>query len=153
MTHPSTTASRGRRSGGFTAVELLVALSITGVLSSIAYPSFSEQIDKSRRADAFAAVTAVQMAEERWRANQPAYGTLAEIGAAAVSPAGRYSVAIGGHGAHDYSVVVSAQGVQARDSACRVMRIDVSGGNETRASGPDASAANPPAANRKCWSF
>jgi type IV pilus assembly protein PilE len=150
--HPKFVAL-GRSPRGFTTIELLVALSITGVLSGIAYPSFSAQIDKSRRADAFAAVTATQMAEEQWRANQPSYGSLAQIGAAALSPGGRYGVQVGGPGAHAYAIVVTAQGLQARDADCRVLRLDVSGGNETRRSGPDASVANAPALNRRCWSL
>ena len=148
---PTPASSRADAARGFSAVELLVAVSITGVLSSIAYPGFSAQIDRSRRADGIAALHSVQMAEAQWRANQPAYGSLADIGVAALSPAGRYALQASGVGGQGYEILASAQGVQARDVACRHLRLQVSGANEIRASGPDVSVANADAPNRRCW--
>ena len=65
------TALAGRKAGqpGFTIVELTIALVVVGVLASIALPSFMDAIRKSRRSDAFAALSAVQQAQERWRGN------------------------------------------------------------------------------------
>lgn len=40
------------RSRGFTLVELLVVIAIVGILSTIAYPSYTESIAKSKRAEA-----------------------------------------------------------------------------------------------------
>ena len=41
-----------RRARGFTLIESMVALAVTGVLSSIAYPSVEAQVLRARRTDA-----------------------------------------------------------------------------------------------------
>jgi len=41
---------------GFTLIELMIAVSIVGILASIAYPSYQNSIMKSRRADAKSAL-------------------------------------------------------------------------------------------------
>ena len=41
-----------QHSRGFTLIELMIAVAVVGILAAIAYPSYQEQILKSRRADA-----------------------------------------------------------------------------------------------------
>jgi type IV pilus assembly protein PilE len=41
-----------KRSGGFTLVELMVVVAIVGIIAAVAYPSYTESVRKSRRADA-----------------------------------------------------------------------------------------------------
>ncbi len=51
MHHPVHTQAR-RVARGFTLVELLIAVAIVAILAAIAYPSYRNQIERSRRADA-----------------------------------------------------------------------------------------------------
>lgn len=141
------------RSAGFTSLELLIAVAIAGVLSSLAYPSFVDQLTRARRVDAVVALTSAQLAQERWRANRTSYGSLADIGVAGVSSAGHYTLQVVASSATGYQVLATARGTQDRDAACRNLRLDVDGANFAYASGPDSTVANPASINRRCWSL
>ena len=140
-----------RPARGFTMVEILVTLSMAGVLSSVALPTFQGHLQKARRADLLVSMMQVQLAQSRWRANGTHYGTLAQIGVSSVSMAGHYALALSTDTDDHYEVLASANGAQAADRACRHMLLRVIGANVVQASGPDATVANPAAVNRKCW--
>ena len=151
---PAATASaRQRTLGGFTLIETLIVLAIAALLSCIAYPAFEAQVLKARRVDALLSLMQAQLAQERWRANSTRYGSLTDIGMPGVSSAGHYTLRVTANTADAYRMVAIATGVQSRDGACRHLQLSASGANLVYASGPDASAANPAAANRQCWSL
>ena len=65
---------RSNGEGGFTLVELLVVMLILGLLAAIAIPSFFNQRDKARDADAKSAARTAQTAMETYATdNQGAY--------------------------------------------------------------------------------
>jgi type IV pilus assembly protein PilE len=136
---------------GFTLIELMLVVAVAGVLSGVAYPSFMGQLQKIRRADAMVSLLQVQAAQERWRSNNLAYGTLAEIGVAATSAAGHYTLQLAAASASGYEIVAAAAGSQAHDTACRHLRLRVEGGNVVQASGADAATNNGAQQNRQCW--
>ena len=51
---------------GFTLIELMVTVAIVGILASIAYPSYQDNILKSRRADTKGALLGLANAMERY---------------------------------------------------------------------------------------
>ncbi len=51
---------------GFTLIEIVIVLAIIGILAAVAIPSYQGSIQKSRRSDAIAAVTAAAAQQERW---------------------------------------------------------------------------------------
>ena len=148
-----TLLSSPSRCRGFTSLELMIAVAVAGILSSLAYPSFVDQLTRARRVDAIAAVSAAQLAQERWRANRTSYGSLADIGIAGVSSAGHYTLQVTGSSATGYQILATARGTQARDEACRNLRLEVAGANVVYASGPDSTVANAAQVNRRCWSL
>ena len=148
--HPGVLATH-RRARGFTLIEMLVATAITGVLSSVAYPSFLGTVQKVRRTDALVAVLQVQAAQERWRSNNPGYGSLAEIRQPAQSAAGHYTLELRNVGDTGYELLATARGAQGSDNACRTLKLVMTGLNAVQSSGPDANTGNDSDANRRCW--
>ena len=71
------------RQNGFSLVELLIAVVIVAILSSLAYSGYTIQIQNSRRADTQGEMMALAASLEAWRAQNFAY-TGATI--AALSP-------------------------------------------------------------------
>jgi type IV pilus assembly protein PilE len=143
-------ASRSER--GFTLIEGLVGVAIAGVLSSIAYPSVEAQVQRARRTDALVALLQAQLAEERYRANNAGYATLAELGLRDTSPAGHYRLQASANTNGGYDLVATAVATQARDVRCRVLRLTLADGALVQASGSDATTANGADVNRACWS-
>jgi len=137
---------------GFTLIETMITLAVAGVLSTIAYPSVEAQVLRARRTDALVALLQAQLAEERHRANNAGYGSLADLGLRETSPAGHYRVQATPNGSGGYELVAGALAAQARDVRCRYLRLSLADGSLVYASGSDATTANGAEANRACWS-
>ena len=138
---------------GFTLIELMITLSVAGVLSGVAYPSFVDQVQRVRRSDAVVAMMQVQWAQERWRSNSTSYGSLAQIGVSATTSAGYYTLQVTSNTASGYDVLATATGAQARDATCALLKLSMQGANPVYTSGPDAGTSNSSDTNRKCWSL
>ncbi len=145
---------RATRSG-MTLVELMIVLVILAVIAAMAWPSFQQAVQRSRRADAMAALSEILQAQERWRANNPSYqATLANLpGARAISHDSHYDLSLvdGSVAATTYTARATARSSspQAGDSRCQVLQVAVVGGNITYSSVASGGAAN--AAPDPCW--
>ena len=129
-----------QRSLGFTLIELIIALAIVALLASVALPSFLDALSKSRRTEAFNAITQVQQAQERWRSNNASYAdnlssppsdpSTPGLGLPATTASGYYTVALSGTRPTSYpvSAVAVSGSFQARDTACLKLAARVSGG-------------------------
>lgn len=120
----------GRLVRGLTLVEVGVVLSISALLTTLAAPSWIDQLTRSRRVDATAALQRLQLAQERHRQAHGHYAErLEQLGAAAVdrSEAGHYRVELRSHGPDAYDAVAQAQAFQARDQACATITLRVKG--------------------------
>jgi type IV pilus assembly protein PilE len=124
---------RIHRSGqrGVTLIELMVVVVIVAIVASIAYPSYMSSVRKTRRAEGVAALTAVQLAQEKLRASCPFYGQVvggasnvcganaaaSTIQAPATSMDGRYNITLASATVTSYTATATAVGDQARDQA------------------------------------
>lgn len=128
-----------RRLGGFTLIELVIAVAVVGILASIAYPSYLNQIRKSRRSDAVAALSEVQQAQERWRANNTTYAGSAELpttappaglGVIGTSKGGYYTMVLSANSATGYTLTATAVSgkSQAGDTGCSTLTVTVENG-------------------------
>jgi type IV pilus assembly protein PilE len=155
---------RGPRqsASGFTLIELMIVVALAAVMALIALPTFTDQIRKSRRADAITRIAQVQQAQERWRANNATYTS--NLTAAPPTGLGLPATVAGGHymlsvvppgsaasAPFFYDVIAQATGSQTADTNCAFMRARYDRGTISLASGPNASVGNGPAVNNRCW--
>lgn len=106
------------RQKGFTLIELMIVVVVVAILASIAIPSYLEQTRKGRRADAMRSVGDLQLALERWRAENPEYGDCAACGSGTyptlpTSP--YYTIAIPTANATTYTITATPTGAQTDD--------------------------------------
>ena len=149
--HTGRPLTRRASVSGFTLIELLITVVVLGILAGIAFPSFMDSIRKSRRSEAFAAISAAQQAQERWRGNNAAYTT-------ALSATVYYDIEVSGpvtSGTLVNGYMVTATGrsgtSQANDSECRKVGVEVIGGNITYG-GCGACGSLTFSNTNKCWS-
>ena len=126
---------------GFTLIELMITVAVIGILAAIAYPSYQDSLRKSRRSDAINALGTAQLAQEKWRANNTTYGTLANIGISATSSERYYAISVAGSvntttcadsgspSGSAYAILATAVAgtSQANDTGCTVICADQDG--------------------------
>jgi type IV pilus assembly protein PilE len=139
------------RARGFTLIELMIVVAIIAIIAAVALPSYFGSVRKSRRADAIARISQVQQAQERWRANNATYGTLANAGVPSTVAGGYYTLSVANNTAVAYDVVAQASGAQVSDTNCVFMRAQYASGTITLSSGPTNAYGNAAAANNRCW--
>lgn len=145
--------ARSSRPPGFSLIELMIAIAVIGLLAAVALPTFMDSIRKSRRTDAIAAMAAIQQAQERWRANNPAYTTTwANLAASSATPKGYYTLALSTPTAPDdrigYDLVATAASSQADDTPCKMLAVELRRGNLRYGSGTSSIDWADP---NRCW--
>ena len=97
----------------FTLIELMVAVSIVGILAGIAYPTFQDSIMKSRRVDAQGALLVYENIMERYYTVNNTY-----IGAPTNSGTGYYDITVSTNPpvtASTYTLNATPKGAQLND--------------------------------------
>ena len=115
---------------GFTLIELIIAMAIIGVLTVVAYPSFQDQVAKSKRSEAKSALLKlVDLQERNYIQNYvftSAFGTGAnKINYSTTSENGYYTFAGAvDNAAGTYSFTATSQN---GDAGCTTLVIDQTG--------------------------
>jgi len=118
---------------GFTLIELMIVVAIVGILAAIAYPSYQSSVEKSRRSDAQAALTAFSAAMERYYTDNGnsylgAAASNADTGAPAIFPTEAplegstkfYNLTIESAARTTYELRATPKGAQAGDGVLRL---------------------------------
>lgn len=148
---PSRRSPHGCR--GVTLLELMVAVVIVALLASVAYPSFKGQLQKGRRSDAVAALGALQLDQERYRATSATYASnLQQLGRAASTEGGHYSLSIQDATSSAYTLLATANAgsSQSSDESCARMAISYSNGTTQYLAGGLAGTLGVDS-TRRCW--
>ena len=130
-----------RRSAGFSLIELMIVVAIATVLAVIAIPSYNNQIRKSRRTEAKAAIMDLAAREERYYATQNLYSSdpvALQYGAGAawpVSTGNYYVIALPvitqatttAAGMYTLKVVPAVGSTQLKDTSCQTFIVDQTG--------------------------
>jgi type IV pilus assembly protein PilE len=127
---------------GFTLVEAAIVCAVSGVLVTLAWPAFSPALVKAGRADAVQALTELQLAQNRHRAQHGLYAhDTRALGPTVpgISPQGLYEVQVDVAGAEGYTAsAVARPGTrQAADAECARLTVEVRSGFANFGPSPD----------------
>lgn len=131
---------------GFTLVELMVVVAIVAILAAVAYPSYTQQILRSRRTEGRAAL--MQNAQTLEKCFTVTGSYVGCNGLMTTSTNNYYTIpapVAGATGdlATSYSMTASAAGAQTSDAYCTTLTIDSTGARTSTGTRP---------ADADCWS-
>lgn len=137
-------AAACRSAHGFTLVEIAVVLGVAALLAAVAWPPLHEQLLRARRADAVAALTRIQIAQESHRAYHGLYAARLDAlrgAASSRSAEGQYDLELlsAGGARYEARAVPRPGSAVAGDARCPVISLRVDEGRAALA--PDL----------RCW--
>ena len=123
---------------GFTLIELMIAIVIVAIIVAIAFPSYYDYVQRSRRSDGTSALSRATMVMESCRSDMASYTGCA---VAATSDEGFYNLTVAVTSS-SYTLTATALGVQAQDVRCNTLTLDSQGTKGYTGSAPDVAT---------CW--
>lgn len=133
---------RHEKTNGFSIIELLIVLIIIGILTAMLTPAYRSYVLKSNRGDAIKSLMALQIAQEKYRVNNTAYGTLANVWTGSSSIEGYYTMTVPSNTSTSYTLTATAAGTQTSDTSCTSFTLTYATNTMTQSS----------ASNTNCWS-
>lgn len=134
--------------GGFTLIEVMIAVVIIGILAAIAIPNYMDYLVRSKLAEAYSTLAGHRVKVEQFYQDNRTYANACVVGSAAVTPAATQNFVYAcAPSADGQSYVLSATGQGSLDGF--VFTIDQSNNRATTIAG--TAAANGYVSNTTCW--
>lgn len=115
------------KKNGFTLIEVMITVAIVGILAAVAYPSYTEHVKKSARAEAITAlVDAANKQEQFFVDNHDYTSVLANLGLNTTTETGLYTLTIVAvANSREFTITATpASGVPLTDSYCTTLVIN-----------------------------
>jgi type IV pilus assembly protein PilE len=128
-----------KQQSGITLVELMVVVTIVGILAAVAVPGYRSQVLRANRTEAKTALQQATQVLEKCFTRMRSYEACAAQVATGDTPGKLYKISIDS-AATTYRVSATANEGQDADSACRTLAIDQTGARIPAAPDPN-----------KCW--
>ena len=127
---------------GFTLIELMIVVAIVGILAVVALPSYRDYVLQANRGDAKAELMRLSQEQEKWRASNTTYGTLANLGGGVTLA--NYALTVPENTGTAFTITATATGEQLTgDTDCKTFSIDEAGAT--------TSTDSTDAASTGCW--
>ncbi|NOZ52571.1 MAG: prepilin-type N-terminal cleavage/methylation domain-containing protein [Gammaproteobacteria bacterium] len=133
-------------SNGFTLVEVLIVIAILGILAMFIIPSYSEQVQKTRRSDAKISLMQTAQILERCFSDNSSYAAGAgctDFTAGVLSDEQFYTITATTQTATTYTLTATPNSTQANDTQCATFTLDQTGAKSA------ANSSN--VAQTNCW--
>lgn len=146
-----------KKAGGFTLLELLIAVALVAILTLIAYPSYKEHVYKGRRVVAKEALMSVAQTLERCLAQYGSYNAAAcpvtsgtGLSASASTTDGGHYLLNGAVNADSYTLNAVPQGDQSNDR-CGTLSLSSTGLKQATGDYDADGVPGDPDDDRACW--
>lgn len=122
-----------RKDLGFTLIEVIVVVMIIAVLAAIAFPSYVNMMQRTRRAEAATIINEQQLRLEKHRVDNASYATYALAG---VTSTPFYDVTLSDADETNYTLTATPKGAQLKDD-CGDLVMTYAAGVTTRTADAD----------------